>query len=278
MSGHSKWSSIKHKKAATDAVKGKVFTKHAKLVALAARKGGDPITNPSLRSAIDNAKAENLPVDNIERAIKKGTGEGKDAAQFSEIIYEARGPAGVAILIEALTDNKNRTITNLKVVVSKNGGQMGTAGSVAYLFGRKGLITVPLKPAYDPLAKVQPGPPQTKSVDDIEMIAIDSGAEDVKTIAPDDSDTAGSSSGGPSGTSASPADIDLIEVYTDPQSLMQVRQKLVDGGVKVGKAILTYVPTQFVEVDDEATIQKIMDLSDAIEDDEDVNCVYTNLK
>ena len=269
MSGHSKWSSIKHKKAATDAVKGKIFTKHAKLVALAARKGGDPITNPSLRSAIDNAKAENLPVDNIERAIKKGTGEGKDAAQFSEIIYEARGPAGVALLIEALTDNKNRTITNLKVVVTKNGGQMGAAGSVAYLFGRKGLITVPLKPAYDPLAKVQPGPPQTKSVDDIEMIAIDAGAEDVKTIAADDSDTTGTSS---------PADLDLIEVYTDAQTLMQVRQKLVESGVKVGKAILTYVPTQFTEVEDEATIQKILDLADAIEDDEDVNCVYTNLK
>lgn len=252
MSGHSKWHSIKHKKAATDAKKGKIFTKHAKLVAIAARKGGDPFTNPSLRAAIDNAKAENMPVDNIDRAIKKGTGEGKDAAQFSEILYEARGPAGVALLIEALTDNKNRTVADLKIIFGKQGATMGAAGSVAYLFARKGLITAPLKAVEDPESKKAPPPPQTKSPDEIELVAIDSGAEDVKNLE------------------------DEIEIYTDPQSLMQVRQKLNDSGVKTGKAILTYIPTQEVDVNDAPTAQKILDLMESIEDNDDVNNVYCN--
>lgn len=259
MSGHSKWHSIKHKKAATDAKKGKIFTKHAKLVAIAARKGGDPFTNPALRAAIDNAKAENMPVDNIERAIKKGTGEGKDAAQFSEVIYEARGPAGVALLIEALTDNKNRTVSDLKTLLTKQGAALGAAGAVAYLFQRKGLITAPLKAVEDPESKKAPPLPQTKSPDEIELAAIDAGADDVRII----------------GSEESP---DEIEIYTDPSVLMQVRSALNSAGVKTGKAVLTYIPTQEVEVADEETAQKVFDLIEAIEDNDDVNTVYHNMK
>lgn len=259
MSGHSKWHSIKHKKAATDAKKGKIFTKHAKLVAIAARKGGDPFTNPALRAAIDNAKAENMPVDNIERAIKKGTGEGKDAAQFSEVIYEARGPAGVALLIEALTDNKNRTVSDLKTLLTKQGAALGAAGAVAYLFQRKGLITAPLKAVEDPESKKAPPPPQTKTPDEIELAAIDAGADDVRII----------------GSEESP---DEIEIYTDPSVLMQVRSALNSAGVKTGKAVLTYIPTQEVEVADEETAQKVFDLIEAIEDNDDVNTVYHNMK
>lgn len=265
MSGHSKWHSIKHKKAATDAKKGKIFTKHAKLVAIAARKGGDPFTNPALRAAIDNAKAENMPVDNIERAIKKGTGEGKDAAQFSEVIYEARGPAGVALLIEALTDNKNRTVSDLKTLLTKQGAALGAAGAVAYLFQRKGLITAPLKAVEDPESKKAPPPPQTKTPDEIELAAIDAGADDVRIIGPTDSN----------GSINSP---DEIEIYTDPSALMQVRSALNTAGVKTGKAVLTYIPTQEVEVADEATAQKVFDLIEAIEDLDDVNTVYHNMK
>lgn len=259
MSGHSKWHSIKHKKAATDAKKGKIFTKHAKLVAIAARKGGDPFTNPALRAAIDNAKAENMPVDNIERAIKKGTGEGKDAAQFSEVIYEARGPAGVALLIEALTDNKNRTVSDLKTLMGKQGAALGAAGSVAYLFQHKGLIIAPLKAVEDPESKKAPPLPQTKSPDEIELAAIDAGADDVRVI----------------GSEESP---DEIEIYTDPSVLMQVRSALNSAGVKTGKAVLTYIPTQEVEVADEETAQKVFDLIEAIEDNDDVNTVYHNMK
>jgi YebC/PmpR family DNA-binding regulatory protein len=241
MSGHSKWHSIKHKKAAEDKKKGKIFTKHAKLIAVAARRGGDPNMNPGLRSAIDNARAENMPYDNIERAIKKGSGEGKDAAQIDEVMYEGYGPGGVAIYIESLTDNRNRTIANLKTIVGKKGGNLGAAGSVGYMFKRRGLIEIPLE-------ETTPA----KSEDDIELAAIDAGAEDVKK------------------------DAGIMEVFTSPQEVMQVKKKLEESGIKVGAARLTYVPQTEVEIKDSETAKKLLDLIEAIEDDDDVTVVYSN--
>jgi YebC/PmpR family DNA-binding regulatory protein len=162
MSGHSKWHSIKHKKAASDAKKGKVFTKLARAITVAARGNPDPDTNFQLRLAIDQAKAANMPKDNIERAIARATGEGKDALE--EVIYEAYGPGGVAIIIEVLTDNKNRTVSNLKHILSSHGGSLAGSGSVAYLFERKGMVR--LKDLGD-------------NPEEMELKLIDAGAEDI---------------------------------------------------------------------------------------------------
>ena len=162
MSGHSKWHSIRHKKGANDAKRGKIFTKHANLITIAARSGGDPDMNPALRLALDNAKRENMPNANIERAIKKGTGEDKDAAQMHEMTYEGYGPNGIAIFVEALTDNKNRTLTNVRTAFGKNGGNMGESGSVGYMFHKKGLIFI------------------TNGSEDLELAAIEADVEDVE--------------------------------------------------------------------------------------------------
>ncbi len=237
MSGHSKWHSIKHKKGETDKKKGKVFGKHSKLIAIAARKGGDPNMNPSLRAAIDNARAENMPFDNIDRAIKKGSGEGKDGLQVEEVMYEGYGPGGTAIMIETLTDNRNRTIADLKTIMSKNGGNMGASGSVSYLFKKKGLIEVSSS---------------QKSSDEIELEAIDAGAEDIK------------------------AGDELIEIYTDPQSLMQVRSSLEKKGIKAESAALTFVPQTESNINDPALAKKLFDLIDALEENDDVTTVYSN--
>jgi len=237
MSGHSKWHSIKHKKAAVDSKRGKIFGKHAKLVAVAARKGGDPNMNPSLRAAIDNARAENMPFENIERAVKKGSGESKDAAQYEEVIYEAYGPGGTAFLIETLTDNRNRTISNLKTIISKKGGNIGAAGSVAYLFKKKGLIEITAG---------------QKSGEEIELAAIDAGAEDIKT------------------------GDEMIEIYTEPASLMQIRNGLEKNGIKTGAARLVYVPQTETAIADADTAKKLFDFIEAIEEDEDVTIVYSN--
>ena len=162
MSGHSKWHSIRHKKGAADAARGKIFTRHAKLITIAARDGGgDPDMNPGLRLAIENAKKDNMPNANIERAIKKGTGEDKDAAQFFEITYEGYAPGGIAVLVETLTDNKNRTVSSVRSTFTKHGGNLGESGSVAFLFQKKGMILV------------------SNPSEELEMEAIEAGAEDV---------------------------------------------------------------------------------------------------
>ncbi|MBN2306553.1 YebC/PmpR family DNA-binding transcriptional regulator [Candidatus Peregrinibacteria bacterium] len=162
MSGHSKWHSIKHKKGAADAKRGKIFTRHAALISIAARSGGDPTMNPGLRLAIDNAKKDNVPSANIDKAIKRGTGEDKDAAQIEEVTYEGYGPGGTAIIVECLTDNKNRTYTNIRVIFNKHGGNLGTSGSVAWMFDRKGVITL------------------KQNTDEAELAAIDAGAVDIE--------------------------------------------------------------------------------------------------
>lgn len=238
MSGHSKWSTIKHKKAGADKKRGKIFTKHAKLIQVAASSGGDPDMNPSLRAAIENAKADNVPLDNIARAIKKGTGESKDGARIEEVFYEGFGPGGTALYIETLTDNRNRTITNLNIIMGKKGGKMGAAGSVGYLFERKGLIQVPIENGAD--------------TDELELAVIDAGAEDVLK------------------------EQGFLEVHTDPQQLMQVKDRLERANVSTMSAKLAFIAPSDVSVEDEQTAQQILDLIDALEDDEDVSTVYTN--
>lgn len=249
MSGHSKWHSIKHKKGAEDKKRGKIFTKHAKLIAIAARGGGDPDMNPSLRSAIENARAENMPRENIERAIKKGTGEGKDAVQMEEIFYEGFGPGGVALYIETLTDNRNRTVTNLKHVALKNGGHIGAAGSVGYLFKKRGMLLI--------LA-------ESSQVENIELMAIDAGAEDVKVETYVNEDVT--------------ENLMKVIIYTDPQHLMKVKHQLEGGGLKVESARMTYLPQTSVVIEEEEILQNLLDLIEAIEDDEDVNEVFHNLE
>ena len=236
MSGHSKWANIRVKKTAQDAKRGKVFTRHAKLIEIAARAGGgDPASNPSLRTAIDNAKADSVPNMNIDRAIKKGTGENKGEA-MGEIIYAAMGPGGTAYLIECLTDNKNRTLSNVKLLIGKNGGSFAESGSVLWMFARKGVV----------IAK------GAKPSDDVELQLIDTGAEDI-----DASDG-------------------IIEVTTDAAHWSKVRDLLKNQGYEIDSAGLKFVASQKVSVNDPAVAQKIASFMEAIEEDEDVSEVHTN--
>lgn len=238
MARHSKWAKIKRAKAVTDSKRGKIFTKHAKLIAVAARSGGDMEMNPSLRAAVENARADNMPFDNIERAIKKGTGEAKAGMQIEEVIYEGFAPGGVALLIQSMTDNRNRTITNLKIIMGRNEGIMGAAGSVSYLFERQGLIKVPVS---------------VKSIEDIELAAIDAGAVDVR-----------------------PGDYE-VEVYTKQNELSQVKSALESTGYKCGASELVYTAKTEAAVDDEDVAEKVMDLIELLEEDDDVVSVYCNL-
>lgn len=241
MSGHSKWHSIKHKKGAADVKRGKIFTKHAKLISIAARCGGDIEMNPALRTAIISAKADNVPNSNIDKAIKKGTGEDKDAAVFEEIMYEGYGPFGTALLIEVITDNKNRTLTNIKTVISKLGGRLGAAGSVSFLFNRKGLIR----------AKVPDNAPDV-SLEDAELKAIDAGAEDLSV---EDNE---------------------LEIVTGDTELAAVRDNLEKAGFVIGKAEITYLPKNTVRIDNAEQAKKVLNLLDVLEEDDDVSNVYCN--
>ena len=238
MSGHSKWHKIQHAKASTDAKRGKIFTKHAKLIAIAARNGSDPSMNPGLRVAIDNARSDNMPMSNIDRAIKKGSGEFKSGENFVEVLYEGFGHGGTAILIKALTDNRNRTITNLKIIMGKKGGTMGASGSVNYLFNLNGVIGIKKKDGVD--------------VEEVELAAIDAGASDVVV------------------------DDDVVYVYTEANLLMQVRNNLEEAGFKPDSAKLVYIPQNEVRIEDEDTRKKFFNLIEALEDDDDVVDVFTN--
>lgn len=237
MSGHSKWSTIKHKKAATDAKKGKIFTQVANLIAIAARQGGgDPKMNPSLALAIQKAKAVNMPSTNVDRAIKRGTGEG-GGASIEEVVYEGYGPAGVAVIVEAATDNKNRTAGEVRSSFTKAGGSLGTSGSVSYLFDRKGQIEVNLA---------------GQNVDEVEMAVLESGADDFEN-----------------------QDNHMI-VYTKANELAQVKSALEGSGVKVENAELTYVPQNEVKVTDQDKAKTILKLMDTLEDLDDVISVHSN--
>jgi YebC/PmpR family DNA-binding regulatory protein len=236
MSGHSKWHSIKHKKAVVDARRGQHFTKLARAITVAAREGGgDPDGNPGLALAIQKARDASMPKDNIERAIAKGTGEGVDADQIETVLYEGYGPGGVALLIEALTDNRNRTGADVRHLLSKHGGNLGEPGSVSYLFDKRGVIVVDAG-RYDE--------------DDL-MPAIDAGAEDISR------------------------DDDVFEVITEPSDLVPVREALREAGVEFESADMTQRPKSRVPLD-EADAAKLLKLIDALEESDDVGAVHAN--
>jgi YebC/PmpR family DNA-binding regulatory protein len=236
MSGHSKWASIKHKKAIVDSKRGKLFTKLARAVTVAAKEGGGDIDgNPALALAVQKARDASMPKDNIERAIAKGTGAGADAAALETILYEGYGPGGVALLIEAVTDNRNRTGADVRHALSKGNGSLGEPGSVAYNFDKKGVIVVDA---------------ERYSEDDL-MVAIDAGAED---IARED---------------------DQWEIVTEPSDLTAVRKALEDAGVELLNAEVTQRPKVLVPVDED-TAAKLLRLVDALEDNDDVDAVHAN--
>ena len=236
MSGHSKWASIKHKKAVVDARRGQHFTKLARAIQIAAREGGgDPDGNSALALAIQKARDASMPKDNIERAIAKGTGEGADMDQIETVLYEGYGPGGVALLIEALTDNRNRTGAEMRHLLGKHGGNLGEPGSVSYLFDKRGVIVVDAN---------------RYSEDDL-MPAIDAGAEDISL------------------------DEDVFEVITEPADLARVRDALVQAGVEIDSADVTQRPKSRVPVQ-EADAAKLMKLIDALEESDDVGAVHAN--
>jgi YebC/PmpR family DNA-binding regulatory protein len=236
MSGHSKWASIKHKKAATDSKRGKLFTKIIKEMTVAARQaGGNPDTNPSLRLAISKAKQANMPADNIDRAIKKGTGE-LEGVNYEKVMYEGYAPAGIALYVEALTDNKNRTTAEVRNIFSKFGGNMAGAGSVSWMFESKGYIII------DKSAIAE---------DALMSIALDSGAEDLAVEG------------------------DTFEIKTLPQDFEAVKQALEDKSIKVESAELTMIPKSTIKVSEDKARQ-ILALVDAMEDNDDVQNVYSN--
>jgi YebC/PmpR family DNA-binding regulatory protein len=236
MAGHSKWAGIKHKKAIVDARRGKLFTKLARHITVAAREGGgDPEGNPSLALAVQKAKDASMPKDNIERAIAKGTGEGTDADALENVLYEGYGPGGVALLVEALTDNRNRTGSDVRHLLAKHGGNLGEPGSVAYLFDKRGLIVVD---------------GGRYSEDDL-LVAIEAGALDVAV------------------------DDDVFEILTEPGDLTAVRTALEQAGVGLESAEVTQHPKTRVPIDED-TAGKLMRLIDALEDNDDVGDVHAN--
>ncbi len=238
MSGHNKWANIKHRKAAQDAKRSQLFTKLIRELTVAAREGGgDPNNNPRLRSAIERAREANMPKETIEKAIKRGTGE-LEGVQYIEVMYEAFAPGGVAVLIRALTDNKNRTAQELRHVLSKNGGNMAESGSVGWIFERKGLITVPVG--------------QIADMDEFMMLAIDAGAEDIKEQE------------------------DPVQVIVAPEDLTKVRDALTEAGYDV-KASLTYLPKNTVKVTGQDA-EKLLRCLNALEDLDDVQEVYANFE
>ena len=237
MSGHSKWSTIKRQKGVNDSKRSAMFTKVAREIAVAARAGGgDPDANYRLRLAIDKARSINMPADNIKRSIEKATGGG-EAEQFEEIVYEGYGPGGVAVLVEAATDNRNRTAAEVRSIFTKTGGQLAGSGAVAWQFEVRGLITVD-REGVDP--------------DDVALAAIDAGAADVDTEA------------------------DPIEIYTEPTELYAVRKALEDAGIKVESAESAMIAKQTVSLDADH-VRKALRLMDLLEDLDDVQRVTTNV-
>ena len=236
MSGHSKWATIRRKKGALDAKRGKLFTKLIKELTIAAREGGgDPSGNPRLRLAVDNAKAANMPADNIERAIKKATGE-LEGTTISELTYEGYGPGGIALLVEVATDNKNRTVAEVRHLFSKHGGNMGESGSVAWMFEKKGVISLPK---------------QNNSEDEVMEIVLNAGAEDLQT------------------------EDEYFEIQTDLESFEPVRKALLDNNLTLDNASLQWIAKNTMNVTGE-NAEKMMKLIEGLEDCDDVQNVYSN--
>ncbi len=237
MAGHSKWASIKHKKAATDAKRGKHFTKLARAITVAAREGGgDPDGNPTLATAIQKAKDASMPKDNIQRAIDRGTGAGTDGESIERVLYEGYGPGGAAILVEALTDNRNRSGSEIRHAFEKSGGSLGEPGSVAYVFEKRGVVLVD---------------GERYAEDDL-IAAVDAGADDVGT------------------------DGDLIKVTSDPSDLVSVREALEADGVEVQSSELAMDPKTVVEITDEAEARRLVGLMETLDDHDDVDAVHAN--
>jgi YebC/PmpR family DNA-binding regulatory protein len=237
MSGHSKWSTIKRKKGKADAERGKIFTRHIKEITIAAREGGgDPEGNPRLRTAIAAAKNSNMPADNIKRAIMKGTGE-LPGVSYESVTYEGYGPGGVALFMEGLTDNKNRTVSEVRHILSKYGGNLGANGCVAWMFERKGYITV-----------------DSSKVDEETLleIALEAGAEDLKT------------------------DSDMFEITTPPDAVDDVRSAIEIKGIPMESAEVTMIPKDTVKLNSEGEASSMMKMWDLLEEHDDIQKVYAN--
>jgi YebC/PmpR family DNA-binding regulatory protein len=236
MSGHSKWASIKHKKAIVDAKRGQVFTKYIREITVAAKTGGGDLnTNPRLRTAVQSAKDSNMPADNIDRAIKKGTGE-LEGVTYEEVTYEGFGPEGSAVLVACLTDNKNRTASEIRSAFNKNGGNMGGAGTVAWMFEKKGFIIIPKSATTE---------------DQLMEIALGAGAEDMTSTD------------------------QVFEVTTVPHDLWTVREAIEKAKIKIESATLTMIPKNLVSVSAD-TARKVLGLIEALEGHDDVQNVYSN--
>ena len=238
MSGHSKWSSIKHKKGAADAKRGKLFSKLARSIIVAAKEGGsDPANNAALQNAVDKARSYSMPKDNIERAIARGSGADADANAYETVVYEGYGAGGVAILVEALTDNRNRTASDVRAAFSKHDGNLGASGAVAWQFDRRGIVLV-----------------DAEGVDEDELMlaAADGGADDIAL------------------------DGSSFQITAAPESLTSVREAVEAAGFTVDSAELTMVPKTTVEIDEESTAKKILRLIDALEENDDVQDVFSN--
>ena len=238
MSGHSKWSSIKHKKGAADAKRGKLFSKLARAIIVAAKEGGaDPANNLALQNAIEKARSYSMPKDNIDRAIAKGSGTDSDSAAYETVVYEGYGPGGVAVIVESLTDNRNRTAGEVRHIFDKNDGNLGTSGSVAWLFERRGLVLVPADGTDE---------------DELMLAAAEGGADDVAL------------------------DGSSFQVLSAATELATVRGAVTDAGFEIESAELTMLPKTTVAVEDESEAKKILRLIDQLEENDDVQDVYAN--
>jgi YebC/PmpR family DNA-binding regulatory protein len=238
VSGHSKWSSIKHKKGAADVKRGKLFSKLSRAIIVAAKEGGpDPAANLALQNAVEKAKSYSMPKDNIDRAIAKGAGTGDDGSAYETVVYEGYGPAGVAVIVEALTDNRNRTAGEVRHTFAKNDGNLGTSGVVAWLFERRGLVLVPAEGADE---------------DELILAAAEGGADDVSL------------------------DGSTFQVLCTAEQLASVRDAIERAGFEIEGAELTMIPRTTVEVDDESEAKKILRLIDQLEDNDDVQDVHAN--
>jgi YebC/PmpR family DNA-binding regulatory protein len=238
VSGHSKWSSIKHKKGAADAKRGKLFSKLSRAIIVAAKEGGpDPSGNLALQNAIEKAKSYSMPKDNIDRAIAKGSGAEADASQFETVVYEGYGPSGVAVIVEALTDNRNRTASDVRHTFSKNDGNLGTSGAVVWLFERRGVVLVPAEGVDE---------------DELTLAAAEGGADDVTL------------------------DGSSYQVLSAPENLATVREAVESAGFAIDSVELTMLPKTTVEVVDESDAKKVLRLMDQLEDNDDVQDVYAN--
>jgi YebC/PmpR family DNA-binding regulatory protein len=238
MSGHSKWATTKHKKAVVDAKRGKLFAKLIKNVEVAARTGGgDPNGNPTLFDAIQKAKKSSVPNENIDRAVKRGSGQEAGGAQYENITYEGYGPGGVAVLVECLTDNRNRAASDVRVAFTRNGGRMADPGSVAYLFNRKGVVIV-----------TKTG---SLSEDDILLAVLEAGAEEVNDLG------------------------ESFEIISEPHDMVAVRRALQDGGIDYESADAAFLPSSEITLDEDQA-RKVLRMVDALEDSDDVQDVYAN--